>query len=165
MTATPKTNAFERLGGPLTPTGRPARRGGGSIAAIHVLKSRLQLTDEDYRALLKGLVFKSSSKDMSEAERRQVRDHLQKLAERMGVARPRAAQTDFQARKAAMSPRERKVWALWNQLHRDGLIRNHSATALNAWVKRQVGVDALRFATSAQLDTLIEALKRWRERP
>lgn len=164
MTATPKTNASERLDGPLAPAGRPARRGGGSIAAIHALKSRLQLTDEDYRALLKGLVFKSSSKDMSEAERRQVRDHLQKLAERMGVARPRASQADFQARKAQLSPRERKVWALWNQLHRDGLIRNHSAPALGAWVKRQVGVDALRFCNGVQLDTLIEALKRWEGR-
>lgn len=134
------------------------------IAAIHTLKSRLQLSDEDYRALLVALTGKNSSKAMSAAEQHQVQGHLQKLAERMGVARPRAAQADFEARKAAMSPRERKVWALWNQLHRDGLITHRSAPALNAWVKRQVGVDGLRFATGAQLDALIEALKRWEGR-
>lgn len=162
MTATPKTNAFERLGGP---SGRAPRRGGGAVAAIHVLKARLKLNDDDYRVLLKGLVHKTSSRDMTEAERRQVRDHMQGLVDRIGGgAGPARRADDFQARKAALSPRERKVWALWNQLHRDGLIRNHSAPALNAWVKRQAGVDALRFCTGAQLDTLIEALKRWEGR-
>lgn len=53
---------------------------------------------------------------------------------------------------------------MWHQLHRDGLVDNPGAPALNAWVRRQVGVDALRFCTGPQLDTLIEALKAWRER-
>ena len=163
MSVSPKTNDLERLGGHRAPPS-PTRRGaGGSIAAIHVLKARLQLSDDDYRALLKALVRKTSSKDMTEAERGQVRAHLQRLVDRMGGGRPQR-QADFAARQAALSPRERKVWALWNQLQRDGLIKNHSAPALNAWVKRQTGVDALRFCTGAQLDALIEALKRWEGR-
>ena len=132
------------------------------IAAIHVLKSKLQLSDDDYRALLKNLTQKTSSKDLSDKERQAVRDHLQGLAERMGVAKPLRRRTPgrtFAQAKAAASPRERKVWALWNQLHRDGMIQNHSAPALNAWVKRQVGVDALRFCNAAQLDSCIEGLK------
>lgn len=137
-------------------------------AAIHVLKSKLQLTDDDYRALLVTLIGKASSKDMSDRERQAVRDHLQGLAERMGVvkASPRraAAPRSFAQAKAAASPRERKVWALWNQLGRDGVVHNTSATALNMWVQRTVHVSALRFATSAQLDTLIEALKAWQDR-
>lgn len=139
-------------------------------AAIHVLKSKLQLTDDDYRALLITLTGKASSKDMSDRERQQVRDHLQGLAERMGVAKPaqrRAAPArSFAQAKAAASPRERKVWALWNQLGRDGVVRDTSAHALYAWMRGYMGmgVDALRFCTSAQLDTLIEALKAWQER-
>ena len=54
-------------------------------AAIHVLKSKLRMTDDDYRALLQTLTGKSSSKDMTEAEQRAVRDHMQALGERMGV--------------------------------------------------------------------------------
>ena len=135
------------------------------IAAIHALKSKLQLTDDDYRALIKGLTLKSSSKDMSEAERRQVRDHMQNLAERMGVVKPTRrrplSREQFAKAKFAASPRERKVWALWHQLHRDGLVQNPSRTALDAWVERTVHVSALRFCTSAQLDTCIEALKAW----
>ncbi|NMM75379.1 GemA protein [Rhodococcus sp. SRB_17] len=138
------------------------------ISAIHVLKSKLQLTDGDYRALLLQLSGKNSSKSMTDPERQQVRDHMQKLAERMGVAQPTQrrpyAPAKFDQVKAAASPKERKVWALWHQLGRDGVVQNTSAPALNAWVERTVHVSALRFANSAQLDTLIEALKAWQER-
>ena len=138
------------------------------IAAIHVLKSKLQLSDDDYRALLRGLTQKTSTKEMSDRERQKVRDHMQGLGERMGVVKavPRrsAAPRSFAAAKAEASPRERKVWALWNQLGRDGVVHNTSATALNAWVERTVHVSALRFANQAQLDTLIEALKAWLQR-
>lgn len=139
------------------------RAGGGMLAAIHVLKGKLRMRDEDYRALLNHLTGHTSSKDCTPDQQRRVRAHLQKLAEAHGVASP-ARRADFEARKAEASPRERKVWALWNQLHRDGRIANASGQALNAWVKRQAGVDALRFCTGAQLDALIEALKRWEQR-
>ena len=137
------------------------------IAAIHVLKSKLQLTDDDYRALLRNLTQKTSSKDLTDKERQAVRDHMQQLAERAGVAKPlrrRATGRTFAQAKAAASPRERKVWALWNQLGRDGVVRDTSAKALNAWVARTVHVSALAFANGAQLDTLIEALKAWQQR-
>lgn len=134
-------------------------------AAIHVLKAKLRLSEDDYRALLVTLTGKASSKGMTATEQNQVRDHMQRLAERMGVAKPlqRRANTFAQA-KAAASPRERKVWALWNQLHRDGVVHNPSATALNTWVERTVHVSALRFANDAQMDVLIEALKAWQQR-
>ncbi|MEG0149183.1 MAG: regulatory protein GemA [Comamonas sp.] len=137
-------------------------------AAIHVLKSKLGLSDDDYRALLANLTGKTSSKDMTLAQQRTVREHMQGLAERMGVAQPSRrrplSQAEFDQVKQQASPKERKLWALWHQLGRDGLVQNTSAQALNAWVERQVGVTALRFCTPAQLDTLIEAAKAWQER-
>ena len=139
------------------------------IAAIHVLKAKLQLSDDDYRALLVTLTGKASSKGMTATEQAQVRDHMQRLAQRMGVAQPTTrrrplTREQFDQVKKAASPRERKVWALWNQLARDGVLHNPSRTALNAWVERTVHVSALGFCTSAQLDTLIEALKAWQQR-
>ena len=128
------------------------------IAAIHTLKGKLGLSDDDYRALLVNLTGKNSSKALGVQEQARVRDHMQHLGERLGVLKP-TRQRPFAQTRAAASPRERKVWALWNQLHRDGVIQNHSAPALNAWVKRQVGVDALRFCNTAQLDSCIEGLK------
>lgn len=47
------------------------------IAAIHVLKSKLQMSDSDYRVLITGLTQKASTKDMSDIERQRVRDHMQ----------------------------------------------------------------------------------------
>ena len=132
------------------------------IAAIHVLKSKLRLSDEDYRALLVNLTGKASSKELPPAQQEAVRDHMQALAVKLGLARPtRGRRTTFAQSKNAASPRERKVWALWHQLYRDGKLRDNSAAALNAWVQRTVGVAALRFATGPMLDTLIEALKAW----
>ena len=138
------------------------------IGAIHVLKAKLRLSDDDYRALLKGLTLKTSSKDMSPAEQQKVRDHMQSLAERMGVVQPTRRRpmpaARFAKSKADATPKERKVWALWHQLGRDGVVRDTSPQALNKWIERQIGVSALVFANGAQLDTLIEALKAWQQR-
>ena len=138
------------------------------IGAIHVLKAKLRLSDDDYRALLKGLTLKTSSKDMSPAEQQKVRDHMQGLAERMGVVQPTRRRpmpaSRFAKSKADATPKERKVWALWHQLGRDGVVRDTSPQALNKWIERQIGVSALVFANGAQLDTLIEALKAWQQR-
>ena len=138
------------------------------IAAIHVLKSKLQLSDDDYQALLIHLTGKASSKDMTAAQRSTVRNHMQRLAERVGAVQPAAqrpyAPAKFDQLKANASPKERKVWALWHQLGRDGVVHNTSAAALNAWVERTVHVSALRFANDAQLDALIEGLKAWQLR-
>ena len=138
------------------------------IGAIHVLKAKLRLSDDDYRALLKGLTLKTSSKDMSPAEQQKVRDHMQGLAERAGVVQPTRRRpmpaARFAKSKADATPKERKVWALWHQLGRDGVVRDTSPQALNKWVERQVGVSAMVFASGAQLDTLIEALKAWQQR-
>ncbi len=138
------------------------------IAAIHVLKGQLELSQDDYTALLKSLTGKSSSKEMSQAERGRVRDHMQKLAEQLGVAKPTRQRpmnsAQFAKAKTDASPRERKVWALWHQLHENGLVGNPSKTALDAWVLRTVHVSTLRFCTPAQLDICIEALKSWLKR-
>lgn len=138
------------------------------LAAIHVLKSQLQLSDDDYRAILVQLTGLNSSKLLSDRQRSAVRDRLQAQAVRMGVAKPSRGRPmsgkQFAEKKAATPPKERKVWALWNQLHRDGKIRDNSQAALSAWVERTVGVSALVWCNDAQLVTLIEALKAWVER-
>lgn len=138
------------------------------IAAIHTLKSKLGMSDDDYRTLLLALTGKRSSRDMSQAERRAVREHLARLAEVMGLSQPTRrrplSETAFAQAKQQASPRERKVWALWHQLHRDGLVRDASARGLRAFVARQTGVSDLRFCSAVQLDAVIVALKDWQRR-
>ena len=142
-------------------------------AAIHVLRSRLGLSEDDYRHVLRELTGKASCSEMSVPERAKVREHLQRQAQRLGVAgkpgRPGRAQPltpeQFAHAKREARPKERKVWAMWHALHRAGHVEHADQATLDAWVARTVHVSALRFATDAQLHTLIEALKQWLDRP
>ena len=136
----------------------------------HLLKHIGTPTEQtNYRALLCNITGKRSSKALSAAELLRVRNHMQALGEHMGVLvaqrqRPLPAET-FAKAKAAASPRERKVWALWHQLHRDGVVRDASARSLRGFVERQTGgVSDLRFCNAVQLDAVIEALKDWQRR-
>lgn len=138
------------------------------LAAIHVLKSKLQMSDDDYRALLVQMTGQNSSKLLNDRQRQTLRDHMQGLADRMGVTKPSRSRPGpakrFAEKKARATPKERKVWALWNQLYRDGKLRDNSAQALGAWVQRTVHVSSLAWCSEGQLNTLIEALKEWQER-
>ncbi len=128
------------------------------IAAIHVLKAKCKLSDDDYRALLFQLTGKDSCKAMHATQLAQVRTHMDNLALRLGVA---IAKPAFVQIKAAASPKERKVWAMWNALGREGKLDKASPQALQAWVLRQTQVSHLRFCNDAQLDILINSLKLW----
>lgn len=156
---TPNLNASERVGGALPRQGAGARRGGGQIAAIHVLKGKLQLSDEDYRALLKHLTGHTSSKACTPAQQRRVRNHLQKLAEARGVARPWVPPGGGRP-VTDRSDEAGKVRALWLFLHELGQVRDPSESALLAYTRRNLHVDALEW-TGREYWRLIEGLKDW----
>ena len=153
------------------------------ISAIHTLAGRLGLSEGARRDVMQMLVGKRSCSEMTVAERAAVRQHLARQVERQGPQQfgPAAAgvadgsagrsgraqrmtPAEFARAKAQASPRERKVWALWHALQHAGLITHADRAALDAWVLRTVGVSTLRFCTTAQLDTCIEALKVWGKR-
>ncbi len=69
-------------------------------------------------------------------------------------------------KKSTSSPRyvdpvHRKVVALWISLHKAGVIRSSSDMALQAYVKRMVGVDNLQWCDGGHCRVLIESLKSW----
>lgn len=155
------------------------------IAAIHVLKGLLKLQDDDYRALLQQLVGKTSSKGMTPTEQAFVRTHLDKLATRMGVQTPvpTGLRPDKPAKARSATPERpqvRKLKAMWWALADVGAVDRPGSAggcyqAVEAWAKRQAGagsqlakqlghMDALRFASSEQLNKLIEELKAWGQR-
>ncbi|WP_343526921.1 regulatory protein GemA [Sphingomonas sp.] len=57
-----------------------------------------------------------------------------------------------------------KIWALWWSLYWLRAVDRPEEAALNAWVKRQTGVDALRFLDHKSAVAVIEALKAWAAR-
>ena len=158
------------------PRAKPSAAGQGRSAqhtsAIHTLAARLGLSDSARRDVMQAVAGKRSCTDMTLAERALVREHLARQLDRQGLGATqqptgrtqRMTPAEFARAKQAASPRERKLWALWHELHRAGLVDRADRAALDAWVHGQVQVSAPRFCTAAQLDTCIEAAKAWLKR-
>lgn len=57
-----------------------------------------------------------------------------------------------------------KLRALWISAYWIGVVRDNRDSALAAWICRQTGIDAARWATPAQTAACVEALKDWMAR-
>lgn len=127
-----------------------------STAAIHVAKKQLGLDDDTYRAALVHVTGKSSSADMTELERQKVLEHFRQSGFRAAATgRRKPLEGKFAA----------KLQALWIAGWNLGLVRDRDDRALVAFVKRQTGIDHVRFLRHGE-DAMkaIEALKGWLER-
>lgn len=127
-----------------------------SIAAIHVAKKQLGLDDETYRDALRQVTGKASAADMTEVER-------QRVLERFRQQGFKGASTG--RRKLLEGRFAKKLQALWIAAWNLGLVRDRDDRALVAFVKRQTGIDHVRFLRHGQdAAKAIEALKAWLER-
>jgi phage gp16-like protein len=122
-----------------------------ALAAIHVARKQLGLDEETYRAVLVRVTGKSSAGAMSEAERQAVVDELR----RQGFTKRASGSRKHLEGKFA--PKLRALWiAAWNL----GVVPHRTDKAMHGFVKRQTGVDSLRFVHhSADASAVIEALK------
>lgn len=127
----------------------PERRRAKLIMLIHVGKKALDLDDETYRALLAEETGLYSCAAMAVWQ-------LEKVLKRM-------RRSGFRSQQKRQEPdlQSGKIVGLWRQLHRAGKVRDPSVRALNHWVKRQTGVEALNWLSSDQASTCIESLKQW----
>lgn len=123
-----------------------------ALAAIHVAKKQLGLDDATYRSLLMRVTGKSSAGQMNEQERRNVVQELR----RQGF-RP--------VQRGLEGPFVAKLQALWIAAYNLGIVRDRRDAALIAFVKRQSGIDHVRFLQNADdARRVIEALKSWMAR-
>ncbi len=132
-----------------------------SLAAIHIAKKELALTDAEYRTILQQVAGVSSAKYLDTAGDRAVMARLYALRdERRGAAV-----------KRAKTPAERKIWALWLGSNDDPGLRFYLPQAertvayLLGFVRRASGnqkileADDLASLTRKQAYHAIEALK------
>lgn len=142
------------------PNGDGQRR--AELAAIHVAKKALALDDESYRAILQRVGGKPSAAQLDAAGRGAVIEHFRSLGftrpamQRLGAAARRAA-----AGKSRRRPLEAKAVALWMSLYALGAVRDPAETAMDAFCRRTVKVDALRWCTPQQLVRVIQGLQDW----
>ena len=163
----PVRHSFSRAGGRRLFTGNPvpeADQRARLIKLIHVAKRELGMDDGTYRAMLQG----AGGADSTAAMDLPALERVYKRARQVGFEVKYKAdswRTDQSANyKRAARPLERKVWAMWYALGREGKLQTPTPAALQAFVKRQTGVDHVRWCNDCQLHELIEALKLWQER-
>ena len=132
-----------------------------SLAAIHIAKKELALTDAEYRTILQQVAGVSSAKYLDAAGDRAVMARLYALwDERRGAAA-----------KRVKTPAERKIWALWLGGENDPGLRSYlpqperTVAYLLGFVRRASGnqkiqeADDLAGLTRRQAYHTIEALK------
>ena len=116
------------------------------IQLIHVAKSKLQMSDGDYRALLSGVGGKMSSAELTVAEL----ERVFKAFKSLGFAVKRLPVTDLD-RGLASDAQLAYIKGMWELVSREKTER-----ALNRFVRRITGAVHLRFLNvySAQKVTL-----------
>ncbi|WP_336288634.1 regulatory protein GemA [Bartonella sp. CB60] len=123
-----------------------------SFAVLHMGKQALGLDDATYRAMLFRLTGKRSAKDLSPSDYRLVVDEMKAKGFQPHV-------------KLLEGKYAKKLQALWIAGWNLGIVRDRSDKALIAFVKRQTGIDHIRFLRdSADAAKAIEALKSWLSR-
>ena len=124
------------------------------LALIHLAKATLGLSRDDYEHVLRTVTGKGSAADLNAAERDKLLKHFKAKGFQV-----KPTEKSKQARTLAQDAQSRKVRALWLMLHALGQVRDPSESALTAYVKRMVKVDALQWAKSQY--AVIESLKSW----
>ena len=118
--------------------------------------------DADTRhALQRRVTGKESLTEMSLVEMRQV---LAALAGRETGRAGGRARVASRPSVLPAGPHTSKLRALWISAWWLGVVEDNRDTALAAWMRRQTGMDAARWATPAQTSACIEALKDWMAR-
>lgn len=129
------------------------------IRLVHVAKRELKLSDENYRALLTRETKKDSCAEMNEAELDRVLKCLRGNGFR--VKRPQAAPARTGRQRQLRDGQAALITALWIDLWELGAVNNPDDKAIDAFVKRQTGVDHFRWLTAQKAKSVIEALKSW----
>lgn len=127
-----------------------------NIVLIHVALKQIGLLDEsDRRALYARITGLAHLTQMDEAQRLAVIAELRRLGFKPALSR----------RHVARRPSGRyatKLQALWIAAYNLALVRDRSDSALEAFVRRQTGLERERFLHRPQdAARVIEALKAW----
>lgn len=129
------------------------------LAAIHIAIKDLGWDDAFYRSILWSVCRVKSSAELDFTGRKRLMDHMRKCGwqGRGGVR----SFTDRKPVRQPLTPVQRKMWSLWQQLADAGLVDNRRMPALQAFATRQTGVERLEWLNGAQEDLVLESLKAW----
>lgn len=122
------------------------------LAMIHVAKTRLGMTECEYRDMLESVGVKSS-KDLTEGQF----DSLMRHLEHMGFTLPAGGRYRRPAAEGSRGLLTKKVYALMTAM-------NLTRAYLDAMARRMFGVDSWIWCDAEQMRKLIAALNYHRQR-
>ena len=121
------------------------------IQLIHIAKSQIGLSDEDYRAVLESTAKKTSCSKMTLFELNEVLKAMKKLGFKVKKLETREEEIGWDASKAQMD----YIKGMWELVARD-----KSDRALYKFIKRITGADHPRFMTAKDSQKVIIALRK-----
>lgn len=121
------------------------------IQLIHIAKSQIGLSDEDYRAILEGMTKKTSCSEMNVFELKEVLDAMKKLGFKIKRLETKEEEIGWDTSKAQMD----YIKGMWELVARD-----KSDRALYKFIKRITGADHPRFMTAKDSQNVIIALRK-----
>ena len=121
------------------------------IQLIHIAKSQIGLSDEDYRAVLESTTKKTSCSDMSLFELNEVLKAMKKLGFKVKKLETKDNEIGWDASKEQMD----YIKGMWELVARD-----KSDRTLYKFIKRITGADHPRFMRSVDSQKVIVALRK-----
>ncbi len=144
------------------------------IQLIHIAKQKLGIDELSYRAMLERLTGKSSTKQMTIKELSQVLHELEDKGFRNTAKK--AVRTTGKTRTAKPTIVD-KIRVLWRAMHKQGIIRDGSDTALDQFARNIVNVELAKKGNNVLIMTVaglngdnklatqvLERLKQWQKR-
>jgi len=135
------------------------------LAKVHLAKKDLRLDDDTYRDVLERITGRRSSAECSVSELENLVAHFrtQGFVPKVVGGGRQGAQRSAGSRRAD-HPVAKKARAMWISLHQLGVVENPSEQALEAFAKRQLGVERMQWMDQSLGFKLVEALKAMAER-
>jgi phage gp16-like protein len=145
------------------------------LQLVQIGRRDLCLAEEDYRALLEGVTGARSAKGLSAGQLTLVLEAMKRIGFKPAVKRPVKGGMQKRLSPARGAPTRTAeigvIRAIWITMHRHGLLRDGSETALNHYVERQtvrinngVGVAEVAWLSEALAYPVLESLKNWHKR-
>lgn len=132
----------------------------GQIKRIHVLLSKMGVSDEDYRARLRESFGVDTCKALSSSQAGKLIRDMEALARGMGIdVGRRGRRREWKRRPGMATPRQlRKIEAMWADVSRQKTAADKRA-ALGKFLERRWGVSDLAFVTHEMPPRIIAALE------
>jgi len=134
------------------------------IKLIHVGRRELSMDEDTYRAILKDKTGHDSAADCSDKQLERVLGHLKAAGFKVKVSAATGAQRKGGSRALADDDQSRMIRGIWLELYGMGIVRDPSEAAMASFVCRHTKIEALQWLSTKQASSVIEHLKKWRNR-